>query len=151
YVQTKFTKARRWLFRHLREADSIWGKRDHNAGMLVCRRMDEFCRLAPYFGAIETDGDQKVLKVWDDSIGKLGAVVEVLVEQERSNIGWPTKWDGFERLGRKAIDRLSQEQRTKVKAIAQRLKPQVLEQMRAAVASSGSGGPASAKSATTPT
>src|SRR2546426_9529767 len=70
WVGDEFTKARGRVFRHLRGPEASWDREDQEAGLLVCRRTDEFCRLSPYFAVFEYRAREEVLKVWDDPLGK---------------------------------------------------------------------------------
>jgi hypothetical protein len=82
-----------------------WSSRQKEIAMDVCRRMDEFAYLALFL-------DQKrVLEVWDDPLGKTWAVLQPVVEEERKNVKWESKWSRFEELGSAALEKLIREGR----------------------------------------
>jgi hypothetical protein len=74
-----------------------WTPEERVIGLNVCRKVDEFVRLAPYFG------ERRMLTVWGDPLAKAWVVLEPLVRDERDETAWQTKWDVFERLGTKAL------------------------------------------------
>lgn len=126
FVEAEFVKARGRVLRHLGKDELAWDKTDEEAGLLVCRRMDEFCRLAPYFASSEAKGQEEVLKVWDNPLGKSWKLLAPLVDEERKKVEWNKKWSAFAYLGDKAFGRLLQQQETeKVEAIAARLDEQI--------------------------
>lgn len=98
WVAKDFTEARRKLFARLENLQAPWQPDDKALGLYVCRRVDEFVRLAPYLGR------RRMLSVWGDPLAKAWLVLEPRVIEERQSCGWPTKWDAFERVGRKALN-----------------------------------------------
>ncbi len=129
WVDKDFTDARGRLFRHLREPNSAWTQDDQQDALLVCRRTDEFCRLAPFFAFTKRGGRRRILKVWFDPIAKSWRLLKALVEQERSNVGWNTKWAVFQEFGERAYAKLAKEERSKLDSTAARLAPQITQFM----------------------
>ena len=125
FVEGQFTQARTRLFRHLQETDSTWSPTDEEDGLLVCRRLDEICRLAPYFAFTKAGGENVILDAWDEPIGNSWGLLEPLLTAEREKVNSMKKWEGFRSLGCKAVDRLSSAQRDRLQATATRLSPQV--------------------------
>jgi hypothetical protein len=97
WVSEGFTTARREVFARLDNLQAPWSAEEKTKGLNVCRRIDEFVRLAPYLGK------RKMLAIWGDPLAKAWLVLEPLVTEERSTTSWPTKWDAFEKFGRKAL------------------------------------------------
>ena len=125
FVHGKFLTARGRVFRHLQGPDLSWDAEDQEAGLEVCRRMEELCRLAQYFSFTSSGGQKTILEAWDDPLGKSWALLEPLVIAERDVIGWKTKWKAFQELGGAAFNRLSQDKRDSLKVTAARLRPQI--------------------------
>lgn len=104
FVDEKFTTARVEVYARIpgpAEVESTWTKNDY----VVCRKMDELARLAPYLG-IFGSGDRLVLRTWLDPLAKSWIVLHSLVQEERNKTpGW-TKWDAFEKLGKRAMNQL---------------------------------------------
>ncbi|MGD1156100.1 MAG: hypothetical protein ABSA41_09750 [Terriglobia bacterium] len=92
-----FTEDRRKIFARLDDLQASRAPGDKTLGLNVCRRIDEFVRLAPYLG------QRRMLAVWGDTLAKAWVVLEPLVSEERKATAQPTKWDAFERPGRKAL------------------------------------------------
>ena len=44
-------------------------------------------------------------KVWGDPLAKAWLVLKPLVREEQEKTGWETKWDGFEKVGAKALSK----------------------------------------------
>ena len=97
WVSEEFTAARGKVFARLENLAQPWHADEKLLGWNVCRRVDEFVRLAPYLGA------RRMLSVWGDPLAKAWLVLEPLVREERKKTSWPTKWDAFERVGAKAL------------------------------------------------
>jgi hypothetical protein len=93
----EFTDHRRAIFRRLDDLQAPWAQEDKDRGLEVCRRIDEFVRLAPYMG------QRRMLGVWGDGIAKAWVVLKPLVTEEREATAQPTKWDAFQKLGRKGL------------------------------------------------
>jgi hypothetical protein len=68
----------------------------------VCRRMDELARIVPFLSYRRGRAEKKALRAWDDPIGKAWHALEAFVSEERGKTGWTTKWEAFERLGKKS-------------------------------------------------
>lgn len=104
FVDEKFTMARGKVYARIpndAEVKSTWTTDDD----MVCRKMDELARLAPYLG-IFGSGERLVLRTWLDPFAKSWIVLHSLVQEERNKTpGW-RKWDAFEKLGKKAMNRL---------------------------------------------
>jgi hypothetical protein len=118
FVREEFTDARGRVLRHLQDLNAEWDSNDRKAAYEVCRRMDEFCRLSPYFALTKRRGQKKVLKVWADPIAKSWALLRLLVEGERLKVGWPTKWDAFEKHGEAALKKIPKDQREKLNKVS---------------------------------
>ncbi len=125
FTKDDFIKARGTVFSHLSNAGSCWEQKDQEAGFIVCRGMDEFCHLAPYFAFSKIEGQKKVLDVWDDPIGKSWALLEPLVMEERKKVKWDKKWKAFKELGCAAFRQLSEEKQKELEETSNRLKPQI--------------------------
>ena len=97
WVSDDFTADRGKVFARLDNLRKPWTPEDEAVGLGVCRRVDEFVRLAPYLGK------GRMLRVWGDPLAKAWVVLEPLVRKERDRTAWQTKWDAFERLGTKAL------------------------------------------------
>ena len=128
WVQKDFVRARGRIFSHITKPHD-WDADDQEAALEVCRRMDEFCRLAPYFSFTESRGDEIVLDVWHNPLGKSWLLLQPLVVTERDVVEWQTKWDAFEHLGKAAAGRLTDDTRTKLETLVKRLGP-AMEQLR---------------------
>lgn len=92
-----FREARGTLFARLDDHQDSWEPSDKELGLNVCRKVDEFVRLAPYLGR------RKMLSVWGDSLAKAWLVLEPLVDNERKATSWPPKWNAFEKFGKRAL------------------------------------------------
>jgi hypothetical protein len=126
FVGGSFVRARTRVFRHLKQPDLNWDADDQEAGMEVCRRMDEVCRFAPYFSFTRSRGQKAFLDAWGDPLGKSWALLEPLVKAERDFVGWQKKWNAFQQLGSIALNQLPQEIHEELETIATRLSPQVI-------------------------
>lgn len=99
WVSDDFTRARGKVFARLDNLESLrgpWTPEDKTIGLNVCRRCDEFVRLAPYLGR------RRMLSVWGEPLAKAWVVLEPLVNEER-RVAWPAKWDAFESVGQSAL------------------------------------------------
>jgi hypothetical protein len=97
WVSEEFRVARRKIFERIDVPRTLWGPEDKALGLGVCRRMDEFVRLATYLGK------RKMLAVWGDFLAKAWVVLKPIVDEERQATAWPTKWDAYEKFGSKAL------------------------------------------------
>jgi hypothetical protein len=97
WVAKEFTDARTKLFARLENLQAPSQPDEKELELFVCRRVDEFVRLAPYLGR------RRLLSVWGDPLAKAWLLLEARVHDERVACNWPTKWDAFERIGRKAL------------------------------------------------
>ena len=125
FVEEKFVKARGRVFKHLQQPTLEWNVEAQDAGFQVCRRMDEVCRLAPYFAFTPWTAQKTFLEVFDDPLAKSWAPLQPLVIAERDMVGWKTKWDSFEKLGGAALNRLPREKREDLNKTSTRLGPQI--------------------------
>ena len=98
WVGKEFTDARTKLFTRLENPQPFLKPEEKELELFVCRRVDEFVRLAPYVGR------RRLLSVWGDPLAKAWLLLEARVLEEREVCNWPTKWDAFERLGKKALN-----------------------------------------------
>lgn len=98
WVGKEFTDARTKLFTRLENPQPPLHPEEKELELFVCRRVDEFVRLAPYLGR------RRLLSVWGDPLAKAWLLLEPRVLDEREVCNWPTKWDAFETIGRKALN-----------------------------------------------
>jgi hypothetical protein len=98
WASEEFLVARRKIFARIDVPEAHWKPEDKALGLDVCRRMDEFVRLAPYLRK------RKMLAVWGDPLAKAWVILKPIVDEEREATTWPTKWDAFEKFGRKALN-----------------------------------------------
>lgn len=125
FVDEKFVEARGRIFRHLEPQAFTWDSDDQDAGLLVCRRLDELSRLAPYFAFRKSRGREVVLEVWAVPLGRLWGLLDPLVDAERDKVNWQTKWNAFEELGGEALRRLSPKEQHTLEQVSERLKPAI--------------------------
>lgn len=97
WISDDFTADRGKVFARLDNLRQPWTPEDEAVGLKVCRKVDEFVRLAPYLG------ERRMLSVWGDPLAKAWVVLEPLVRNERDRTAWQTKWDAFEKLGTKTL------------------------------------------------
>lgn len=97
WISDEFTVDRGKIFARLSDLQKPWTSEEEAVGLAVCRRLDEFVRLAPYLG------QRRMLRVWGNPIAKAWLILEPLVQKERKKSLWLTKWDAFEQLGKKAL------------------------------------------------
>lgn len=97
WCSCEFTRDRTKVFARLGNLGQPWTAEETAVGLNVSRRVDEFARLAPYLG------QRRMLAVWGDPLAKAWLVLQPLVCEERKSTEWPTKWDAFEELGKKAL------------------------------------------------
>ncbi len=104
FTEKDFVEARRKVYSRLpgrnSELPDEWGPEDH----LVCRKMDELVRLAPYFGLFGA-GKRIILKTWDDPLAKYWQALKNLVDEEQKR--WPQKWNAFQKFGEEAVLKLN--------------------------------------------
>ena len=107
-IFTSFTDSRTKVYAHLAKPTEVWSPPDKEEGLLVCRKLDELCHLAPYLGR------GKILDAWGNPLATSWVLLKWLVQQERDKSSWPTKWAAFERLGEKALEAVHMPQRQKL-------------------------------------
>jgi hypothetical protein len=100
FTDKDFIKDRTWLLARQEKLDDVWLEEEKERAKQVCRKMDEFVRLAPFLG-----GRKKFLDNWYDPVGKSWRVLKPIVIEERKKTGFPTKWDAFEVCGEEALKR----------------------------------------------
>jgi hypothetical protein len=100
WIEKSFTEARGKIFQRLKAPKTPWTDQDRIEAKQLCRKMDEFAYLVPYLGK------DKVLNIWADPLAKAWIVLDPIVQQERKDCEWPTKWSGFEKLGKAALQKL---------------------------------------------
>jgi hypothetical protein len=106
WTDREFRELRSKMFQRLRVPSTSWTPQDADDGREVCRRMDEFARLAPFLGVDE------MLDTWDDPLAKAWLVLEPIVNEERTKYAmWLRKWKGFEVIGKRALEKLVREGR----------------------------------------
>lgn len=99
WTKEDFVKARGLIFSRLDgQMNEEWTDAERKEGLEVCRRMDEFARLAPYLT------QKKMLQVWSVPFAEAWFVLQPVVKKERDKCRWQNKWDAFERVGRAALD-----------------------------------------------
>jgi hypothetical protein len=94
-----FIAARGRVFARLDAMSAEWARDEEAQALDVCRRMDEFAGLVPYLPK------RTALRIWGVPFAKAWAVLEPVIQRERTKCDWPDKWHAFERLGRAAIKR----------------------------------------------
>lgn len=99
WTAQEFIAARGRVFARLDTASAEWGQDEEAQALDVCRRMDEFAGLVPYLPK------RIALRIWGVPFAKAWAVLESVVQRERTKCTWPDKWHAFERLGQAAIKR----------------------------------------------
>jgi hypothetical protein len=114
FTHGDFTDARGTIFARLDKDEDCewndgWSADEKRAAMIVCRKMDEFCRLVPYLGLVPWLGRRRALAVWDDPIAKAWFLLKPLVRAEQQR--WPRKWNAFQKLGSTALNRLARQGR----------------------------------------
>lgn len=107
-IFTSFTDSRTKVYAHVAKPTEPWSPTDKEEGLLVCRKLDELCHLAPYLGRA------KILEAWGNPLATSWASLKWLVQQERDQSSWPAKWSAFERCGEKALDAIPMPQRQKL-------------------------------------
>jgi hypothetical protein len=106
WTEQQFVKQRGKLFERLDSRNPDWTDQEVEEAKWVCRRMDEFVRLAPFLGT------RTLLDTWDDPLAKAWLILKPIVKKEQMNVAhWSTKWDAFEKIGQKALDKLIREGR----------------------------------------
>jgi hypothetical protein len=105
WMEKEFRHGLAKVIRQLQNPSGGWNEEDRREAKELCGRLDKFAQLVFYVG------QDKVLELWDDPLGKAWLVLEEIVESERRSSGWTTKWKGFENIGRKAFDKLVAEGR----------------------------------------
>jgi len=116
FTEGSFTKARGRVYSRIpsgtnqssKESSKEWTDDD----FLVCRKMDELARLAPYLGFFGS-GEKLMLKTWLDPLAKSWIVLHSLVCEERKKTPKWQKWDAFEKLGKEAAKQLGMEELAK--------------------------------------
>lgn len=103
FTDEKFVKARGNVYSKLpgraEQSDKNWTDDD----FLVCRKMDELARLAPYLGLFGS-GRKLIIETWKDPLAKSWIVLRPLVKEEQER--WPEKWKAFEEFGKEAAKQL---------------------------------------------
>lgn len=107
FVNDRFRKSRGVVFSYLTPRELTHDAETKDDFAKVCQLMDELCRLKPFLGR------RKILRVWDDPIGKAWFVASKWVKREREICSWNSKWDEFEKLGKAALKRVRRKHRQK--------------------------------------
>ncbi len=97
WVDKEFLDNRRNLFSRLDNLEQPWTPEEKAAGLDACRKLDELSYLVPFLGR------RRMLKVWGDPLAKAWLILEPLVSEERDRTGFRDKWDGFRKLGTRAL------------------------------------------------
>jgi hypothetical protein len=106
WTEKEFVKQRGRLFQRLDSKSADWTDQEVEDAKWVCRRLDEFVRLAPFLGT------RTMLDTWDDPLAKAWLILKPIVKKEQTSVAhWATKWEAFERIGQKALDKLIREKR----------------------------------------
>jgi len=101
WTKPQFVEQRGKLFQRLDGPNADWTDGEIEEAKEVCRKMDEFARLAPFLGT------RIILDNWDDPLAKAWFILKPIVKKEQTSITrWATKWEAFEKLGQKALDKL---------------------------------------------
>lgn len=99
FIEENFTRDRKTIFQHIDTQALHWSDNDLEAAFRICRKMDELCRLAPFFGR------RDMIRIWADPIGKAWALLHTIVQQERDRTLFHDKWNGFESIGSDCLKR----------------------------------------------
>lgn len=102
-MEPKFRDARGVILKHWPDPPDAWSEDETKDAFLVCRKTDEFVRLAPFLGAVPWLGRRMTVNIWYDPIGKCWKLLEKFVDEERSRCGWPYKWDAFQDIGQRSL------------------------------------------------
>ena len=113
FMDSKFRKARGAVLQSYWQSEKERAELQERDAALVCAKMDEFARVVPYMKPFILK--EKVLKNWDDPVGKCWHVLENFINEERDKTKWRTKWEAFEDLGKKAYARVQQREKEKEK------------------------------------
>jgi hypothetical protein len=97
WTDKEAVKERGRVFRRMEDPYLPWPPEEKEAALQVARKIDEFVRLAPYVGRC------RLVKTWADPIAKAWLILKPLVLEERTVSKWDTKWDAFERYGKRSI------------------------------------------------
>jgi hypothetical protein len=98
-----FTESRGRIFAYLDDKNREWNKEEKTEALQVCRKMDEFAGLIPYFGLIPYLRRKTALRIWGVPFAKAWFVLEATVQKERDKCGWQDKWHAFEEFGQSAL------------------------------------------------
>ncbi|MBI4931022.1 MAG: hypothetical protein HY841_09690 [Bacteroidetes bacterium] len=83
----------------------------------LCGQMDKFCHLAPSVGVLPFTGEDKMIAVWWNPIGKLWWLLEDVVQHERDRLHSTKKWDEFENIGKKCAKRIVEIEHAKIEEV----------------------------------
>lgn len=97
FTAEPFVAARKLVFSHLATPTEQWPDAHQENALLLCRRMDELCHLAPYLGR------RRIIEWWASPLAKSWAAVAWLVERERAQSRDPGKWRAFQQLAEKSL------------------------------------------------
>ena len=99
FTDEKFREARGVVLSHYWQRNKAWTKDDEDKKTreLVCAKMDELARLRPFISW------RKILKTWDDPMGKCWDVLQDFIIGEQRKTDWKVKWKAFDKLGKKAF------------------------------------------------
>jgi hypothetical protein len=113
FIDDNFTKDRQTVFQHIGQQTSNWTTNDLEAAFSVCRKIDELCRLAPFFGK------KDMIRIWRHPIGQAWALLHAIVQQERDRTSFTDKWDGFKSIGSKSFKRFPTERQNQLIKLGQ--------------------------------
>ncbi len=108
WTEPKFRDARGAVLKHWPDPPNDWSEDEMRDAFLVCRKTDEFARLAPFLGVAPWFGRRTTVNIWYDPIGKCWKLLEKFVDDERSRCGWPCKWDAFQELGQRSLGKVEE-------------------------------------------
>lgn len=73
-----------------------WKADQFHEALNVCRKLDEFARLVPYF-------PRTAMEVWGVPFAKAWIELAPVVERERLKSHWPEKWNAFAGMGEECL------------------------------------------------
>ena len=110
FTDREFVAARTTVYGHLPKPTETWSPTDLDAGLLVCRQMDQLCHLQEFLGR------KRILDTWANPLATSWALLKWLVVQERQRASWAKKWSAFETLGEAAIQAMEPKHRARLLA-----------------------------------
>lgn len=129
WMKEDFTASRERLFRSIDETNRA-AEFTLDDCYIICRNLDEFCRLAGHFTLAEHMGRERLLETWSNPVAKAWTLLRGFVRLERQRSQWNEKWRTFETTGVEAFSMLSAPVRDTLDAAAKRIGPHIDESFR---------------------